>query len=129
MARNPSIPRLSPKEALAALRLRAERYFELAETVADPEFQAKARARGYAWLKRADEAERAEAAKTLPADLAAMWNGRMSPLRNAALLQLARVEANIAALEAEAPPLRSARANILAALRRKKAELEEVCGI
>lgn len=53
----------------------------------------------------------------------------MSPLRNAALLQLARVEANIAALEAEAPPLRSARANILAALRRKKAELEEVCGI
>jgi hypothetical protein len=50
-------------------------------------------------------------------------------VQNAALVQLARVQGQIDAIAAERPPERSARANILAVLYRKKAELEEVLAV
>jgi hypothetical protein len=113
---------------VSELRQRADRCFDSAQTAADPDEQQEARAQGYRYLKQADAVERAEAAGLLPG-LALVASERMSPIQNVALIQLARVEAHISAIEAEEPPAHSARANILTALLRKKAELEQVCGV
>jgi hypothetical protein len=110
------------------LRERANRCFDAVETRADPQLQEEARTRGYQYLREADALERKEAAGMLT-PLPPAVSGRMTPLQNVAFFQLARVEAHISALVADDPPAHSARANILSALRKKKAELEQVCGV
>jgi hypothetical protein len=55
--------------------------------------------------------------------------GPVTPLQNVALVELARVQTQIVALEAERPPERSARANIVSVLYRKKAQLERVLAV
>jgi hypothetical protein len=110
------------------LRERANRCFDSVQTRADPQLQDEARTRGYRYLREADALERKEAAGMLPL-LPPALSGRMTPLQTVAFFQLARVEAHISALVADDPPAHSARANILSALRKKKAELEQVCGL
>jgi hypothetical protein len=109
------------------LRQEADRCFDFVHTTADLRLQDQARARGFQCLREADALERQDIERVLRA-MAGVPSGRMSPVQNAALAQLARVEAQIVAIEAEHPPVPSARANILAALRRKKSELEQACG-
>jgi hypothetical protein len=111
--------------SVVKLRILADRCFADAESMSDPSAQDDARSCGYRYLDEATSLERREAQELL-------GDGRwapITPLQNVALVELARVQKQIDALEAERPPERSARANIVSVLYRKKAELERVLAV
>jgi hypothetical protein len=107
------------------LRLLADRCFADAEALSDDAAQDRARASGYRYLEEAALLELREALRQLDD---ARWNPA-TPLQDAALVELARVQRQIDAIEAEHPPERSARANIAAALHRKRVQLERVLAV
>jgi hypothetical protein len=104
------------------LRTLADRCFADADTMSDSSAQDRVRSRAYHYLQQAASLERREAQQLL-------GDGRCdpsTPLQHVALVQLARVQEQINAIEADRPPERSARANIASVLYRKKAQLEQV---
>jgi hypothetical protein len=109
-------------------REKADRCFDAAHATTDSKLQEEARTRGYQYLKEADAIDRKQVDSLFPS-APSVSGGRMTPLQQVALLQLARVQAHISAIAAGNPPAHSAQANILAVLRKKKAELEQVCGM
>jgi hypothetical protein len=109
------------------LRELADRCFAVVESTTDERLQHQARSRGYQYLKKAEALEQQEARAVLGSP-AYKIGTRLSPLQNVALLQLRRVAVQIRAMEAEPPRMRLARANLLEALCRKRAELERTCG-
>ena len=107
------------------LRVLADRCFAHAEITSDPSVQDHARSCGYRYLEQATSLERREAQKLLGDG---KWDPA-TPLQHTALVELARVQKQIDALEAERPPERSARANIVSVLYRQKAQLERVLAV
>jgi hypothetical protein len=113
---------------VSELRDLADRCFAVVETTRDERLRQQARSRGYHYLKEAESLEAQEAAAALGSTSYEIGR-HLSPLQIVALLQLRRVVVQIRAMEAEAPRVRSARANLLTALYRKRAELERTCGL
>src|SRR5690349_3555415 len=107
------------------LRVLADRCFASAETMSDPSVQDHARSCGYRYLEQASSLERREAQELLGDG---KWDPA-TPAQHVALVELARVQKQIDVLEAERPPERSARANIVSVLYRTKAQLERVLAV
>ena len=112
----------------AAFRKQADRWFRFAKITPDARLKARALALGRDCLAAAEarETEEAAAAHGLRNVLGI---SRLSPLRRAALAQVARLDQNIEAIEAEAPRDGSARANLLGSLRHHREALLESCGL
>lgn len=114
-------------QTAAALRRQADRWFRFAKTTPDAALKARALALGRQYMAEAEahETRRAAVSHRL-AD--GRQPGRLSPLRQAALLQISRLDESIAAGEAEAPRGCSSRAHTLASLRERRNALLEACG-
>jgi hypothetical protein len=112
----------------AAFRKQADRWFRFAKITPDARLKARALSFGRDCLAAAEarETEDAAAAHGLQGVLGI---SRLSPLRRAALAQIARLDQNIEAIEAEAPRDGSARANVLGSLRDCRKTLLESCGL
>jgi hypothetical protein len=107
------------------IRALAERCFAAADAISDAAAQDLVRSRGYRYLQEAASIEQREAEEVLGEG---RWHPA-TPLQQAALVQLARVQQQIAAIEADQPRERSARANIVAALHRKRVQLEQILAV
>jgi hypothetical protein len=111
----------------AALRRKADHWFRFAKVTTDARLKAKALALGRQCLDAAESCELACTANSYGHSTSDPM--RLSPLQRAAMGQIARLDAQIAALRADGPPPRSARANILATLCQHRAALLQNCGL
>lgn len=115
-------------EIISVLRRQADRWFRFAKITPDGHLKARALSLGRQCLAAAEaqETERTAMAHGLPAGRNI---SRLSPLRQAALMQISRLDQHIEAFEAEAPRDGSARANILGSLRDRRNALLQGCGL
>jgi hypothetical protein len=110
----------------AALRQQADRWFRFAKVTPDARLKARALARGRDCLVAAEVRDTEAAAAAHGLGRAGVT--RLSPLRRAALAQIARLDHHIEAFEAEAPRRGSGRASVLGSLRDRRKTLLESCG-